>query len=216
MPMGGRTSCSWRATDWPEASIQLFPCLSTLTCSKLDDAVHATLIASGLRALVAALDDRSNARLPWWPWCESLTLYGFEDPGHLTLYHYWYDELNHDGRTAADWYRRNSSEGVIMHNFRREHDFMRGELGVNASSVGPFVVRRRVIRQVCRTDDPVPEMPARAGAPNRRRPTARRARPQMRRNLTGVRMEEQSRPLLTRLWSRAVQSTSLSKRTREH
>jgi len=25
-----------------------------------------------------------------------------------------------------------------MHNFRREHDFMRGELGVNASSVGPF------------------------------------------------------------------------------
>jgi hypothetical protein len=179
--------------DRPDASIRLFPCLPFLPCSVLDGTIQASWTSSGMHAIVSTLDDRSNARLPWWPWCDSLRLYGFEEPGNSTPYHYWSDGSSHDGHTAAEWYTHKRKDGHLDHNFRREHAFMRGDLGGNASSVGPFTIHRKAGRRVCRTDDSHPGVPAKSSvAPAKGRRTVPKVSPlAARRNATDAHREKQ-------------------------
>eukprot|EP00962_Isochrysis_galbana_P042838 scaffold16099_cov117-Isochrysis_galbana.AAC.5 len=182
----------------PAAPVQLFPCLPISACRVMDRWVHSAWISSGISAVFAALDDWSKRGLPWWPWCESLRLYGFEEPGNSTLYHYWYDGSTHDGHKAAEWYNRQLRSGVLKHNFRREHELMRGKLGGNASSVGPFSILRTTVQRVCRTDHTDLAVSAHAAiAAATGSSVVRRSRPAMKRNTEDVRGEQRRPPPLT-------------------
>mmetsp|Transcript_17056 Transcript_17056/g.55557 ORF Transcript_17056/g.55557 Transcript_17056/m.55557 type:complete len:171 (-) Transcript_17056:56-568(-) len=138
--------CVWPPYGHPAlmACVPIPRCIMSHS-SALRAVVNATAPTTGLTAVVALLGE---AKLAWWPCCNSLRMYGFGEAGDQHApYHYWIDTVPSNNRSSTAWYALTRVRGA--HDFLREHAWLRA-LGGDEGGQGPFNISRAALPTSCR------------------------------------------------------------------